>query len=123
MSGPSRPAGEHTDVYIAQQRAILDVLEHCSVEPEANIEQLLRGTLEARNIPVPPEPWLHAVAGEIANDHLYVVANGMVPNEYFSGASGGRAADRAQLAGHDLQPPESSTERMAEGHAPGNQIA
>lgn len=123
MSGPSRPAGEYTDVYIAQQRAIFDVLEHCSVEPEANIEQLLRRTLEARNISVPPEPWLHAVAGEIANDRLYVVANGMVPNEYFSGTSGGRVADRAQLAGHDLQPPESSTERMAEGHAPGNQIA
>lgn len=123
MSGPSRPAGEHTDVYVAQQRAINDVLERCSGGPYATIEQLLRRTLEARGIPVPPQPWLRAVADEIANDHLYVVANGMVPNEHFSGASGGRAADRAELAGHDLQPPESSKERMAEGHAAGNQIA
>lgn len=122
MTGPSSPAGEHTDVYIAQQRAIIDVLEHCSGAPEATIEQLLRRTLEARDIPVPPQPWLRAVAGEIANDRLYVVANGMVPDDYFSGASGGRAADRSDLTGHDLEPPEASKERMAHGEAPGNQV-
>lgn len=123
MSDGSGPAGDHTDVYIAQQRAIVDLLHHCSGDSETTIMQLLGRVLAVRNLPVPPRPWLRAVADEISHDHLYVVASGLVANDYFSNPAGIRAADRVEMPRHDLEPPESSRERMAQGQAPGNQIA
>lgn len=115
MSGKSEPAGEHTDVYAAQQQAIIDVLDHCGGQSNEIVERRLRQTLEARNIPVPPGPWLRAVVSEIAQDRLYVVANGMVPNEYFSSSTGARAGDRAELAGHDMEPSTPSEEQEQVG--------
>lgn len=134
MTDHSRPTGAHSnnpttphsdepsDIAVAQQQAIVDVLAHCAGQSEETIEMLLRRTLQDRNVPVPPDTWLGAVAGGIANDHLYVVGNGTVPDEYFSSESGGRASDRIEEQGHDLEPSEVSRERMSEGHAPGNQI-
>lgn len=134
MNNPSRPPGAHrhnpteppgeeqTDLAHAQQQVIVDVLAHCAGQPEERIEESLWRTLRARDIPVPPRPWLRAVAGEIANDRLYVVGNGTVTNEYFSSDSGGRASDRVADPDQDLEPSAASEKRMAEGHAPGGQV-
>lgn len=123
MTPERKAAGEDTDVYVAQQRVIVDILKQCSGASEVQIEHRLRHTLESRNLPVPPRSWVRAVADEISHDHLYVVANGMVPNDYFSGSAGRRAATRVDLSEHDLEPPESTRKRLAEGKPTGNQIA
>lgn len=48
------------------------------------------------------------VAGEIAQDRLYVVANGLVPGEYFSNPAAEQANQRLSAAGHDLDRPAGS---------------
>lgn len=113
---------EHAAIADTQQQVIMELLEECSGWPEDRIAARLRQALEARGVPA-PDPWLRAVAGDIAEDLLYVVSNGSVASDYFSSPTAHRAADRNSLKGRDLQPSkEARHEDDEEGKAPGNQV-
>lgn len=64
--------------YAQMQRAIVEVLEHHADRPLPEIIRALKIELIRRRLQVPPEPWLEAVAGEIAQGRLYVVASGLL---------------------------------------------
>ncbi|MBA8792912.1 hypothetical protein FHX74_000506 [Friedmanniella endophytica] len=110
-----------TDVQAQQQQVIIELLEECRGLSEDEIEAVLRHGLTERGLTPPPSPWLRSVASEIAADHLYVVGNGSVPNDYFSNPHAERAGQR--VGGHHLQPSEETRREVDdEGEAPGNQL-
>lgn len=67
--------------YAEMQRAIVQVLEHHARRPLPEIIRALRIEMIRRRLQVPPEPWLEAVAGEIAQGRLYVVASGLLGDD------------------------------------------
>ena len=44
-------------------------------------QELLKGLI-LRGLPIPVDPWLHAVAGEVAVGHVYVVATDLDMSEF-----------------------------------------
>lgn len=114
--------GEHADIADTQQQVIVDLLKECAGWPEGRIAARLRRELKARGVPA-PDPWLRAVAGELAQDHLYVVSNGSVASDYFSSPAAHQAMDRNNLSGHGLQPSQEVRHEADDlGEAPGDQI-
>lgn len=114
---------EQTDIADTQQQVIVDLLKECAGWPEGRIAARLRQALTVRGVPA-PDPWLRAVAGELAQDHLYVVSNGSVASDYFSSPTAHRSADRTPLSGHHLQASQEAHHEADDlGEAPGNQIA
>lgn len=75
-----------------QQQIIVDLLEEMHDQPQPQIEQELRDRFAAQSLPEAPAPWISAVASEIADDRLYVVAPGALAD----GAFTNEAADRAR---------------------------
>lgn len=113
---------EHADIADTQQQVIVDLLKECAGWPEGRIVARLRHELDARGVSA-PDPWLRAVAGDIAQDLLYVVSNGSVASDYFSSPTAHRAADRNSLEGRDLQPSQEARHEDDDlGEAPGDQI-
>lgn len=123
MVNEAPSAEEHADTADIQQQVIMDLLKECAGWPEGRIAAQLQHALTARGVPA-PDPWLRAVAGELAQDHLYVVSNGSVASDYFSSPTAHRAADRNDLSGHHLQASQEAREEADHlGEAPGDQIA
>lgn len=84
------------DLQTALQRVVVDVLDEYGGQPEPLVHQHLRTRLRRTGLPLPPETWLLAVAGEIAADRLYVVANNSVPQDYAERPSARRASERLE---------------------------
>jgi hypothetical protein len=87
------------DLQTALQRVIVDVLDEHGGRPEPFVHGQLRSRLRRAGLPLPPDTWLLAVAGEIAADRLYVTANDAVPPDYAARPSGRRAAERIEGPG------------------------
>lgn len=92
------------DLAAALQRVVVELLEELPGHPEEVVHDHLRSRLRRHGLPLPPEPWLRTVAGEIAADRLYVVANGSVPPDYAT-------SDAARRAGRRLSVPEPTARR------------
>jgi hypothetical protein len=89
---PDRPAQLAEDVSVgARQQAVIDDL-HASHggKPVEVVDRALRRALADSGLARPPEPWLAAVAAELAAGHVYVVGTGLAPGDRFSSASGRR---------------------------------
>ena len=67
---------------MAVQRVIIDLLDTCSELPEDVVADHLRRRLKRQGLPVPPEPWLRTVAGEVVAKRIYIVATGSLPPGY-----------------------------------------
>lgn len=67
--------------YVQMQEIIQQVLKQHAHRPLAEIIRALKIEMIRRGLQVPPFPWLEAVAGEIAQGRLYVVASALLPNE------------------------------------------
>lgn len=72
----------HDQIADTQQEIIVALLDECSGWSQSRIEAQLRHELEVQGVPA-PDPWLEAVAEELAEDHLYVVSNSSVASDYF----------------------------------------
>ncbi|MBA8792982.1 hypothetical protein FHX74_000576 [Friedmanniella endophytica] len=84
------------DLITAQQQIIVDLLEEMHDRPPPAIEQALRDRLTESGLPDAPRAWISAVASEIADDRLYVVAPGSVSGGAFSNAAADRARERLE---------------------------
>lgn len=65
-----------------KQQVIMEVLAAHGGEDESVIRQALLNGLLLRGLPVPVDPWLDAVAGEVAVGHVYVVAPDLDVSEF-----------------------------------------
>lgn len=61
------------------QQVIVRVLEHHAHRPVPEILRALQVEMIRHRLQVPPEPWLEAVAYEVAEGRLYVVSTGANP--------------------------------------------
>jgi hypothetical protein len=78
-------SSEHTDELESartKQQVIMEVLAAHEGEDESAIRQALLNGLLLRGLPIPVEPWLDAVAGELAAGHVYVVAPDLDMSEF-----------------------------------------
>jgi hypothetical protein len=71
--GRSREATEYAAVSDSQQEVIDGVLDRYGGQALPDVSSALREGLAAAGLARPTEPWLDAVAAEIANGHRFVV--------------------------------------------------
>lgn len=123
MSQAPPEPGENFDMYVRQQQIIIELLENHHGAPVEQLERALRNRLADHGLPCPPDAWVNTVATGIANDRLYVVANGVVPQDFFNNPAAGRARERLRVPGHDeISDGPSDAAEAQPGEPPGNQI-
>ncbi len=79
--GRSPEAVERAAVEMLQQAAIDEVLRRCGGESADRVVPVLRQALLDAGLVCPPQPWLTAVAVEIAAGHRFVVGNDPRPDD------------------------------------------
>lgn len=78
-------SAEHTDEMEsarAQQQVIMEVLASHQGQGESTIRHALLTGLILRGLPIPVDPWLDAVAAELAAGRAYVVAPDLDTSEF-----------------------------------------
>ncbi|MBA8794084.1 hypothetical protein FHX74_001689 [Friedmanniella endophytica] len=105
------------------QAVVLGVLDAYEGRPEPEVAVLLRRSIALSRLPMPPDPWIRAVASEIEGHRVYVVGAMTMPADYFASPAA-RSRRRGNIGdGHDLGPdPEARREADQEGEAPGDQV-
>jgi len=76
---------EHTDKLESartKQQVIMEVLAAHKGEDDSTVRQALLTGLLLRGLPVPVDPWLDAVAAELAAGRAYVVAPDLDVSEF-----------------------------------------
>ncbi|GAA3605587.1 hypothetical protein [Microlunatus ginsengisoli] len=89
MSDRSPEAAQQVVVGALQQAVINQVHEEYGGRDVEIVGPALREAFAAAGLACPPGPWMQAVAVEIAGGRLYVVGNGVVPDDPFSNSAAG----------------------------------
>ncbi len=107
MSDRSPEAAQQVAVGALQQTVVDDVSERYRSQPADVIAQALRDRFADAGLACPPDPWLMSAAAEIAAGQLYVVGNGLEPEEPFENpAAGPKPNDQATGDGDPIADPD-----------------